>query len=107
MVHLVIPLLFKKVKTSAFLADGVGENKTASMFVYMTILHPFFSVNYFPGKTCVGQLWGKLLCKSWKDFVYKTKYSYTGIKTPLPSPPQKKTNDEERGTFWTQHLLAV
>lgn len=56
MVHLVIPLLFKKVKTSAFLADGVGENKTASMFVYMTILHPFFSVNYFPGKTCVGQL---------------------------------------------------
>lgn len=43
MVHFIIPLLCKKVKTSAFLADGVGENKTASVFVYMTIASSFIS----------------------------------------------------------------
>lgn len=44
MAHFVIPLLFRKVKTSAFLADGIGENKTTSMFLNMTVLHPVLSL---------------------------------------------------------------
>lgn len=52
-VHFIIPLLFKKPKTSAFLVDVVGENKTASTFVYIDCI---LSVNYFPVKPYVGQL---------------------------------------------------